>query len=166
MKCRTSVPPVVSRRLELPKSYFMLHMSMKYDFGVVTSVLQCVAVFCSCCICLWNMTSVWSHMCCSVLQCVVRVAYFYEMWLRCGHKCVAVCCSVLQCVAVCCSCCICLWSVTSVWSQVCCSVLQCVAVCCSVLQCVVRVAYVYEMSLRKPKPRTCGKNGRNRSSEL
>jgi len=49
-----------------------------------------------------------SHVCCSVLQCV------------------AVCCSVMQRDAVCCSVLQCV--------AVCCSVLQCVAACCSVLQ--------------------------------
>jgi len=38
-------------------------------------------------------TSLWYHVCCSVLQCDAMC------WLQC----VAVCCSVLQCVAVCCS---------------------------------------------------------------
>jgi len=41
-------------------------------------------------------------------------------------QCVAVCYSVLQFGAVCCTVC----------CTVCCSVLQCIAVCCSVLQCV------------------------------
>jgi len=58
-----------------------------------------------------------------------------------GRKCVAVCCSVLQRVAVCCS----AWQcqtpdashscLQTQQSAVSCSVLQCVAVCCSVLQC-------------------------------
>ena len=58
------------------------------------------------------------------------------MWRDSFHRCVAVCCSVLQfaccsmlqCVAVCCSVLQCV--------AVCCSVLQCAAVCCSVLQCI------------------------------
>jgi len=46
---------------------------------------------------------------------------------------VAVCCSVLQCVAVCCSvlCCSVLQCVVVCCSVLCCSVLQCAVVCCS-----------------------------------
>jgi len=75
---------------------------------VCSSVLQCVAVYCS------------------VLQCVaVCCTYHSDITItndscRSNPKrqCLRRCCSVLQCDAVCCS------------------VLQCVAVCCSVLQCV------------------------------
>ena len=69
--------------------------------------------------------------CCSVLNCVVKLeydpfpSYIYKV-------CVAVRCNVLQCVAVCCN------MLQDV--AVCCSVLQCVAVCRSVLQCVILCA--------------------------
>jgi len=54
---------------------------------------------------------------------------------------VAVCCSVLQCVAVCCSVLLELMIEAAKAKEcvaVCCSVLQCVGVCCSVMKCVAR----------------------------
>ena len=94
-------------------------------------------------------SSVYIHVCCSVLQCVavcmhtcMHLVYTYKyifvstMPQKANaiphsnthetHVFRAVCCSVSQCVAVCCSVLRCV--------VVCCSVLQCVAVCCSVLQ--------------------------------
>jgi len=44
-------------------------------------------------------------------------------YCRCYHRCIVVCCSVLQCAAVCCNALQC--------AAVCCNVLQCAAVCCS-----------------------------------
>jgi len=49
---------------------------------------------------------------------------------------VALCCSVLQCVAVCCSMCCSVLQCSVLAVAVCCRVLRNVAVCCSVLQCV------------------------------
>ena len=85
-------------------------MKIRHPFVAVrSSVLQCVAVYCS------------------VLR---HITMRYSKGLRhpTWHSISAVCCSVLQCVAVCCSVLQCV--------AVCCNVLQCVAVCCSVLQCV------------------------------
>jgi len=62
--------------------------------------------------------------CCSVLQCVAVCCSVCSVM-----RCVAVCCSALQCVAVCAVCCSVLQNVAE-----CCRVLQSVAVCCSVLQ--------------------------------
>ena len=74
------------------------------------------------------------------------VSYIHR--ITCG----AVCCSVLQCVAVCCSADISYirWQTrvavcrsVSQCVAVCCSVLQCVAVCWSVLQCVAWIYHIY-----------------------
>ena len=83
------------------------------EVAVCCSVLQCIAVCCSC------------SVCCSVLQCI-KPPKLSE---------VAVYCSVLQCVAVCCSVLNFQNSQKLDCVAVCCSVLQCVAVCCSVLPC-------------------------------
>ena len=108
-----------------------------YTVGILCcSVLQCVAVRCSVLqtyIHTWHLVLQSVAVCSSVLQCVQCVADVHTH----SASCVAVCCSVLQCVAVCCSVLHCVadihtHSVSCV--AVCCSVLQCVAVCCSVLQ--------------------------------
>jgi len=64
--------------------------------------------------------------CCSVLQCVAVCCSTCKNVPLHQMQCVAVCCSVLQCLAV--------PAITC--HSIKCSVLQCVAVCCSVLQCV------------------------------
>jgi len=127
------------------------------DSHDVTCRVMCHDVTCyECrCVCVAVCCSVLQYVaaCCSVLQCVnalwgpqrgnvsPRVSSMTSCVAFCAmirHKCVAVCCGVLQCVAVCCSVLQCVAACCSVLQcvAVCCSVLQCVAVCCSVLPCV------------------------------
>jgi len=124
-------------------AYFLCHCMLQYD-AVCCNVLQRVAACCSvlkcatvCCSVKWCVAvsicsfsalraqegTAYVIACCSVMQCMQRVAVCCSV-----VQTIAVCCSVLQCIAVRCS--------ESQCAAVCCSVMQGVAVCCSVLQCV------------------------------
>ena len=72
--------------------------------------------------------------CCSMLQCVALCCTLHR-WLEGEQQTLSrVCCSVLQCVGAFCTLQPWLEKEQQTLSRMCCSVLQCVAVCCSLLQ--------------------------------